>query len=228
MKNKSIRTKAIVLKRVNYGEADRILSLLTPSGKLSAIAKSSRKEKSRLASGIEPLSVNDMVLFESKSDLYLVASAKSLVTFDNIIQDYERLEFSYEAMRLVSNASENLSEPEWFYLTEELLSGLNNLNISIDLVKGWFFGHYASLLGYELNVVSDVNSEPLKQDMTYRYDESNQGFADYGQNGNITSEHIKMMRLMSRHTIEKLALIGGVSAILPVCAQVLRQHAAVN
>ena len=228
MNNKSIRTKAIVLKRVNYSEADRILTLITPTGKISAIAKGSRREKSRLASGIEPLSVNDMVLFESKSNLYLVTSAKSEKIFENIIQNYERLEFSYEAIKLISAASENLSEPEWFYLTEELLGALDNLRINVDLVKGWFFGHYASLMGYELNVMSDVNSNPLKQDSTYRYDEASQGFVEYTDKGNIASEHIKMMRLMSKYPIEKLTLIGGVSAILPLCAQVLRQHAAVN
>ena len=157
-----------------------------------------------------------------------MTSAKSEKIFENIIQNYERLEFSYEAIKLISAASENLSEPEWFYLTEELLGALDNLRINVDLVKGWFFGHYASLMGYELNVMSDVNSNPLKQDSTYRYDEASQGFVEYTDKGNIASEHIKMMRLMSKYPIEKLTLIGGVSAILPLCAQVLRQHAAVN
>ena len=42
---KDIRTLGYVLKRTNYGEADRILNLITPQGKISAIAKGVRKEK---------------------------------------------------------------------------------------------------------------------------------------------------------------------------------------
>ena len=49
----SLRTDAIVLRRTNYGEADRILQVITPSsGRLSVMARSVRKEKSRLAGGI--------------------------------------------------------------------------------------------------------------------------------------------------------------------------------
>ena len=33
------RTRAIVLRRTDYGEADRILQLLTPEGKRSVIAR---------------------------------------------------------------------------------------------------------------------------------------------------------------------------------------------
>ena len=49
MAGKDIKTYAYVLRRTNYGEADRILNLITPSGKMTAIAKSVRKEKSKLA-----------------------------------------------------------------------------------------------------------------------------------------------------------------------------------
>ena len=45
-----IKTLAYVIRRTNYGEADRIINLITPEGKISAIAKGVRKEKSKLAS----------------------------------------------------------------------------------------------------------------------------------------------------------------------------------
>ena len=34
-----IRTHAIVLRRTNYGESDRILNLLTPEGKMAVLAR---------------------------------------------------------------------------------------------------------------------------------------------------------------------------------------------
>ena len=48
-----IKTLGFVLRRTNYGEADRILNLITPQGKISAIAKGVRKPKSKLAGGVE-------------------------------------------------------------------------------------------------------------------------------------------------------------------------------
>ena len=47
--NRDLRTKAIVLRRTDYGEADRILNLITPQGKIAVIAKGVRKEKSKLS-----------------------------------------------------------------------------------------------------------------------------------------------------------------------------------
>ena len=57
-----LRTHAIVLRRTNYGESDRILSLLTPEGKIAVLARGVRKEKSRLAGGIELFSTDDVPL----------------------------------------------------------------------------------------------------------------------------------------------------------------------
>jgi DNA repair protein RecO (recombination protein O) len=46
-------TQGVVLTRINYAEADRILTVLTEDfGKVSLIAKGTRKEKSKLAGGI--------------------------------------------------------------------------------------------------------------------------------------------------------------------------------
>lgn len=64
-----LRTRAIVLRRTNYGESDRILNLLTPEGKVAVLAKGVRKEKSRLAGGIELFSISDVVIHQGRSNL---------------------------------------------------------------------------------------------------------------------------------------------------------------
>jgi hypothetical protein len=49
-------TDAIVLSRFDYGEADRILTILTPGlGKIKAIAKGIRRPTSRIGGSLEPL-----------------------------------------------------------------------------------------------------------------------------------------------------------------------------
>jgi len=63
------RTSAIVLRRTNYGEADRILQLLTPDGKRGVMAKGVRREKSRLAGGIELFAICEVVITDGKGEL---------------------------------------------------------------------------------------------------------------------------------------------------------------
>ncbi|MCA9388509.1 DNA repair protein RecO [Candidatus Berkelbacteria bacterium] len=73
----TIKTTGIVLRRRNYGEADRILDIFTPGlGKISAIAKGSRRPKSRLAGHIEQFSLTNFLLAEGRI-WYIVTSAET-------------------------------------------------------------------------------------------------------------------------------------------------------
>ena len=56
MASRTYRAEAIVLKTIDFGETDRILTLLTRHfGKVSVVAKGIRKPTSRLAGHAEPL-----------------------------------------------------------------------------------------------------------------------------------------------------------------------------
>jgi len=78
----SLRTEAIVLRSIRYGEADRILHLYTPErGRVSAIAKGARRTRSRFGARLEPFFHLRMLLWEShppRSDLLTVTSAETL------------------------------------------------------------------------------------------------------------------------------------------------------
>jgi len=57
------KTEAIVLRGMDIGEADRVLTVLTPQlGKLKVIAKGVRRLRSRLGGGLEPFSDVHLVL----------------------------------------------------------------------------------------------------------------------------------------------------------------------
>ena len=75
----TLRTEAIILRRTNYGEADRILNVLTPEhGKVSAIAKGVRKAKSKLAGGLELFAVSDITILKGKSDMGTFEAARAV------------------------------------------------------------------------------------------------------------------------------------------------------
>jgi DNA repair protein RecO (recombination protein O) len=75
----SLKTEAVVLRSMRYGEADRILHLYTPHrGRSSAIAKGVRRARSRFGGRLEPYFRLHMVLYDGKSDLMTVTSAETI------------------------------------------------------------------------------------------------------------------------------------------------------
>jgi len=224
---KTYRTKAIVLRRTNYGEADRILQLITPDGRRSVMARGVRKEKSKLAGGIELFAVSDVVIGEGKGDLGVLTSAKLDHFYRHILEDYDRLQFGYTTVKLVARASETVDEPEWFDLLAETLAGLDVLTIPQPLLEAWFYMRYAALLGHALNLERDIDGNALRADVRYRYDMSEQGLREV-TNGELTSEHIKLLRLIDSRPLQVLVQIGGIGTLLPECLRVVREHAAVD
>lgn len=223
---KTERTQAVVLRRTNYGEADRILQLLTPDGRRSAMARGVRKEKSKLAGGIELFAVSDVVLGRGKGDLHVLTSARLVQFYRGILNDYDAMQFAYEVLKLVARASEMIDEPDWFSITREVLAGLDNSQVSKELVEAWFFVRYAALLGHEFGLQYDIDGHKLSANQTYRYDVSEQGLrAD--ERGGITASHIKFLRLIATKPIATLQQVGGVESIVTTCALLARQHAAV-
>jgi DNA repair protein RecO (recombination protein O) len=75
----SLKTEAVVLRSMRFGEADRILHLYTPHrGRASAIAKGVRRARSRFGGRLEPYFRLHMVLFEGRSELMTITSAETI------------------------------------------------------------------------------------------------------------------------------------------------------
>ncbi len=214
---KPIRTKAIVLRRTNYGEADRILQLLTPDyGKISAMAKSVRREKSKLAGGIELFAVSDVTLISGKSEIWTLTGAKLDTFFAHIMTDYDRMQFAYEAIKQVSRVSEQVNDSSFFVLLETTLASLDDASIAFDITVSWFWLQLSILLGVGLNLATDVNGMKLVEEQNYRFDDEAMAFS-FQENGEFTTEHIKLLRLLSAQAPE---VVAKVRDITPLLAQV--------
>jgi DNA repair protein RecO (recombination protein O) len=70
---KTVKTEAIVLRSIRFGEADRILHMYSRDrGRIGAIAKGARKPRSRFGGRLEPFFRLDLVLHEGRGDLMTV------------------------------------------------------------------------------------------------------------------------------------------------------------
>lgn len=221
----TVRTRAIVIRRTNYGEADRVLKLLTPEGQMSAMAKGVRREKSKLAGGIELFGVSDITLHQGKGDLAILTSARLDAFYGRIVEDYDRLQFGYEVINAVSKASDQIDDAAWFDILEQVYKGLDEPNIQLRLTQVWFYLRYAELTGYELSLERDVAGNKLSANKQYMYDVSEKGLRPSEQ-GDITADHIKFLRLVAAKPLLTVAQVGGIDAILPDCWLLARQAAA--
>ena len=220
------RTTAIVLRRTNYGEADRVLQLLTPEGQRAVIAKGVRREKSRLAGAVELFAISDVVIRQGRSELGVLTQARLTKYYQTIVADYDRLQAGYAAIQLVAQASRMLDEPAWYEVLRLVYEGLDQPSVPIMLTQAWLAIHYAALQGYELNLLRDVVGQPLHPERRYMYDGSERGLRLSDQ-GDITAAHIKLLRLLATCPPTVVGQVGGVLAILPECWLVARQHAEV-
>ena len=128
MRNNSFSTTAIVLKRVNVGETDRIINLLTQEfGKITVVAKGVRKMKSTKRAFLEPGNIVKAFCIQTKS--------LPLLTQATLIQDCSEMEQNLAAYRSLTQLLEIFEklfveielEPEIFnsvlLLRKQVISG---------------------------------------------------------------------------------------------------------
>lgn len=224
---KSETTKAIVLRRTNYGEADRIIQFCTPLGKRTVMARGVRKPKSKLAGGIELLSVSSVVLRHGKGSMATLVQARMDNFYGNILNDYDRLQFAYEMLQLVAKSSESIDEPGWFELLKSALESLHDKTSNFALTKAWFYLNYTKLMGDELSLWHNVDGKKIEAGKHYRYDIAQRGLAE-AADGVLGENHIKILRLLQTQPLRVVGLVSGVQSFLAECANVAIKHAAIK
>ncbi len=108
------RTEAIVLRERDYAEADRILTLLTPNGKLTAIARGIRRAISRKA-GQLILFARAQLLLARGRELDTITQAESLETYEGLRQDLVRFGYACYVGELVERLAQEEEENRPLY-----------------------------------------------------------------------------------------------------------------
>jgi DNA repair protein RecO (recombination protein O) len=190
-----LQTKAIILARTEYGEADRIITLLTPEqGKLRLMARGVRKIKSKLAGGIELFSVSDVTYIRGRGEIGTLVSARLETHYGNIISTIERVQLGYDLIKLLNKATEDEPEPDYFELLKESFQALNDATIDTALIRFWFQSQLLKLAGHSPNLHTDTTGRKLEADKTYVFDSDAMSFG-LRDNASFTADHIKVLRL---------------------------------
>ena len=106
-----VKTEAVVLRSMRYGEADRILQLYTPArGRLGAIAKGVRRARSRFGGRLEPFFRLNLELHEGRGELLTVTGAQTVDGHARLRSDARALDAAARACDAVGRLFET-SEP---------------------------------------------------------------------------------------------------------------------
>ncbi|MBR2766945.1 DNA repair protein RecO [Candidatus Saccharibacteria bacterium] len=217
---KDIRTNGIILRRTNYGEADRILNILTPNGKITAIARSVRKTRSKLAGSIEMFSLIDFNIHQGRSEMGVVTGAKMLEYYNQIITDFDRMELMSVILKRVSRAAEHSDSPDFFNITKQCLQELNNAT-NLELTEGWFLLNLMRASGEEVNLYRDTAGSKLTIDTRYNWDPASESFTRHEQ-GEYDSDDIKVLRLMTTTSLKTTRKIKAPTSIYSKLLNLIR------
>lgn len=122
-----VKVEAIVLRTVDYGESDRIVTFLTRErGKVGAFARGARASRRRFAGLLEPFTLLAAELTDRRGDLLGLESASALRAHGGIRADLARIAVAGYAAELTGELVRDAEpHPELFALLAELLASLD-------------------------------------------------------------------------------------------------------
>lgn len=125
MRSRTYKSEGIILRRYPLGEADRILSILTPDrGKVRAVAKGVRRPKSRLGGHLDLTNLIDFAAARGR-DLDTLSEAQVKDHHPAVLSDLARLSFALYVCELADSfAPEEMAGPRLFRLLKSTLDAL--------------------------------------------------------------------------------------------------------
>jgi DNA repair protein RecO (recombination protein O) len=204
------RTSALILRRINYGEADRILTLLTRDfGKIALIAKGVRKEKSKLAGGIELMSESDISFIKGKGDVGTLVSTQLSRHFGNIHIHLDRMRVASEFLKRIDAVTEQDTNSDYYDLTIDMFVTMNTPEIPVELVQAWATMRLMFLMGEVVNVENDNLGDEFSTETKYRFSyEDNRFIRD--AKGDVEPSLIKFLRLLATEAPARLMAVKDV------------------
>lgn len=155
----AVTTEGLIIKRINFGEADRVVTVLTDRyGKISTIARGVRKITSRRAGNIEVLNRVKLHLFKSIKN-YTLQEAESIETFSRLKENLTLSTTSFHILELVDRlVPEGQKNPHLYNLVISIFHILEKNPRQI-FIRG-FEVKLLTLLGFwSINAIKDLNVE---------------------------------------------------------------------
>lgn len=212
---RTFRTQAIIIRRRDFGEADRLLTIITPAhGKFDVIAKGARKPISTKTGHVELFACVDMLISQGRN-FDIVTQAELLDPYLGIREDLQRSAYASYAAELADRFTLE-GEDELADVYDLLAETLASLSVADDLRKVLRF--------YELRLLDAVGfrpelnecvftHEPIKpQDQFFSYPEGGVVAPSAAQYSNslvpVSMNTLKLLRHLQRSTYDDVRALA--------------------
>ena len=217
MNNYSYQTKAIVIGRTNFGEADRVVRFITPEhGKLAAVAKGVRKIKSRFGGHLELFGEVNLMLNAGRN-LDTITSARLIWYPHDLVGDYTKLNFAF----IIAKAVDRLTEPAQpaaalYDVVREALEALDG-GASGALIELWFKLRLLDTLGYRPELSGCIVCSEHSPSSNYAFSTGRGGIVCHADSSALDTAfsemQIKFWRLLCDYPYATIAHISGASEL---------------
>ena len=145
----TIKIKGIVISENNMGDFDKMITLLTPNGKIGCSAKGARRPKSQLMAGTQFLCFGEYMLFKG-NNTYTLNSCETIELFYNIRVDLDKLECASNITKLIQDVTyENQNTYKILQLYLNTLYVIANTDMEFSFIASIFKMRLMNLLGFK-------------------------------------------------------------------------------
>lgn len=150
-----IKTEAIVLSKLNYGDTSSIVSLYTKEyGRMSAIIKGGRSPKSKMGLIADPVNHLQIILYKKDTrELQFISGADIIHHFPKIKENFDKLRYSQAVTELLKKlTAEHETNVRLFNGSVRILSLMETSAEHPSLLFGRYFIFFIKEIGYELQL----------------------------------------------------------------------------
>ena len=153
-----IKTKGIIISENNFGDFDKMLTMLTPGiGKISCIAKGARRPRSTLLAGTQLLCFGEYIMYKG-ADTYNINSCETIEIFYDIRIDLDKLKYAVYITKIINDVTtENQNSYKILQLFLNTLYVISKTEKDLSLVLSIFRIRLMSIIGFRPNIDKCTN-----------------------------------------------------------------------
>ena len=169
------RTEAVIIRRSDFGEADRLLTIFTQRyGKRRVIAKGARKTSSRRSGHVELFNRTELQLATGRN-LDIVTDAQIVEPYKRLHEELTRVSYAYYVAELLDKLTVDDEENSAIYQLLSATFGALDRSTTLDLVARYFELHLLNLLGYRPYLFQCANCQQPLDESADRWSPANGG-----------------------------------------------------
>lgn len=163
---RTLKTKGIIISESNMGDFDKMVTILTPTGKIGCAAKGARRPRSLLMAGTQYLCFAEFLLYKGTNS-YRINSCDTIEIFYNIRTDLDKLQYVAEITKIINDVTyENQNTYKILKLLLNTIYLISETDKSLDLILSVFKLKLLCYLGFAPQVNECTNCH-LKEKLAF-------------------------------------------------------------